>query len=79
MKRRFMTRFADDKVKLEQEQQDMLLRIKDAYENKISLSKQKREVKNDKLFEVESQEQQLTADIEKIKRDTDKNIDRRVQ
>ena len=74
-----MTRFADDKVKLEQEQQDMLLRIKDAYENKISLSKQKREVKNDKLFEVESQEQQLTADIEKIKRDTDKNIDRRVQ
>lgn len=57
----------------------MLLRIKDAYENKISLSKQKREVKNDKLFEVESQEQQLTADIEKIKRDTDKNIDRRVQ
>lgn len=79
MKRRFMTRFADDKVKLEQEQQDMLLRIKDAYENKISLSKQKREVKNDKLFEAESQEQQLTADIEKIKRDTDKNIDRRVQ
>lgn len=74
-----MTRFADDKVKLEQEQQDMLLRIKDAYENKISLSKQKREVKNDKLFEAESQEQQLTADIEKIKRDTDKNIDRRVQ
>ena len=52
---------------------------RDAYENKISLSKQKREVKNDKLFEVESQEQQLTADIEKIKRDTDKNIDRRVQ
>lgn len=79
MKRRYLAQFAEEKTKLEQEQQEILQRIKDAYESKISLSKQRREVKNDKLFEAESQVDQLTADIEKIKRDADKNIDRRVQ
>ena len=56
MKRRVMNQFDDDKFKMEQEQQDNLVHVKETFDKKIQISKQKREVKNDKLYEVESAE-----------------------
>ena len=56
MKRRVMNQFDDDKFKMEQEQQDNLTHVKETFDKKIQISKQKREVKNDKLYEVESAE-----------------------
>ena len=56
MKRRVMNQFDDDRFKMEQEQQDSLVHVKDTFDKKIQISKQKREVKNDKLYEVESAE-----------------------
>lgn len=74
-----MNQFEDDKVKMEQDQQDSLVHVNETFDKKIHISKQKREVKNDKLFEAESSCQQLTADINKVQKDTEKNIDRRMQ
>ena len=79
MKRRVMNQFDEDKFKMEQEQQENLVHVVDTFDKKIHISKQKREVKNDKLYEVESAQQQLTADIAKIQKDTEKNLDRRIQ
>ena len=42
------------------------------------MTKQKRELKNDKLFEADNAYTQLEADIEKMKRDQDKNMERRL-
>ena len=42
------------------------------------MTKQKRELKNDKLFEADNAYTQLEADIEKIKKDQDKNMERRL-
>ena len=54
MKRRVMTQFDQDKVKMEQDHHDSFIHIKDAFDQKIQISKQKREVKNDKLFDAEN-------------------------
>ena len=78
-KRRVMQQFADEKIQIEHEQKENIVLIKETFEKKINLSKQKREVKNDKLLETENSCTQLVADIEKIQKDADKNIDRRVQ
>ena len=54
MKRRVMSQFEEEKVKMEQEQKEAIVHIKETFDKKIHISKQKREVKNDKLYEAES-------------------------
>jgi len=73
-----MTQFEEDKFKLEQEHQDTLAHLRHTFDKKLSIGKQKLEVKNDKLFEAENVCQQFTADIELINQDVDKNIDKRI-
>ena len=78
LKRKIMTQFEEDKFKLEQEHQDTLAHLRHTFDKKLSIGKQKLEVKNDKLFEAENVCQQFTADIELINQDVDKNIDKRI-
>ena len=64
---------------MEHDHQDSFIHIKDAFDKKIQISKQKREVKNDKLFNAENTCMQYTVDIDKSQKDSEKNIDRRMQ
>jgi len=54
LKRKVMVHFDDEKIKMDHEHKEALGELREAYEKKILISKQKREFKNEKLFEAEN-------------------------
>ena len=60
LKRKYMAQFEEEKIKVDQDHRDALAELHEAYEKKTSMSKQKREFKNEKLFEAENAMEQLT-------------------
>ena len=54
LKKKVMAQFDDEKQRMEQEHRDTLAQLRDTYEKKTIINKQKREFKNEKLFEADN-------------------------